>query len=113
MKKSNKPCKCGHYQNVHLPVILRDQVPWNPAICMYCFDMKQEHEFELDNLSLIEETAEKKGLIKKKKVKQGKPWHWPFQRMSDGPEYSCPHGVGHSKGMHGCDGCCRDKNFPV
>ncbi len=41
-----------------------------------------------------------------------KPWHWPFQRISDGPEYSCPHGIGHSYGIHGCDGCCASKSFP-
>jgi hypothetical protein len=99
-------CKCGHYQTVHIPA-----PPW--PICMYCQE-KANHEFELDNLSLIENLADKKGLVKKrKKTKEDKPWHWPFQRMSDGPEYSCPHGVGHSKGVHGCDHCCADPNFPA
>lgn len=23
-------------------------------------------------------------------------------------EAICPHGVGHHKGVHGCDGCCGD-----
>lgn len=40
------------------------------------------------------------------------PWHWPFLRYSDGPEYACRHGVGHSNGVHGCEGCCSDPNFP-
>ncbi len=38
-------------------------------------------------------------------------WPWPYQRMSDGPEYSCPHGVGHSIDVHGCDGCCGHSSF--
>jgi hypothetical protein len=106
------PCKCGHYQNVHLPVIMRDNTIWTSASCMYCQD-NTNHEFELDNLSLIEAVAEEKGLVKKgKKAKNNKPWSWPFQRYSDGPEYACPHGVGHSSGTHGCDHCCRDPNFP-
>jgi hypothetical protein len=106
MKKFNQPCKCGHYQNVHIDA---SGGPW--PVCMYC-QKNPNHEFELDNLSLIEEAAEKKGLVKKSKVKKNKPWHWPFQRYSDGPEYACFHGIGHSRGVHGCDGCCRDKNFP-
>jgi hypothetical protein len=44
--------------------------------------------------------------------KNNTPWHWPYLRQSDGPEYSCRHGVGHSNGVHGCDGCCSDPNFP-
>ena len=23
-------------------------------------------------------------------------------------EAICPHGIGHHKGVHGCDGCCED-----
>lgn len=49
----------------------------------------------------------------KKKTNKKKAWDWPYQRHSDGPEYSCPHGVGHSAGVHGCDGCCSSvPNFP-
>ncbi len=47
----------------------------------------------------------------KKKLKE-KVWHWPYLRTSDGPEYECRHGVGHSEGVHGCEGCCSDSNFP-
>jgi hypothetical protein len=28
-------------------------------------------------------------------------------------EYLCSHGVGHELGIHGCDGCCGDKSFPL
>lgn len=38
-------------------------------------------------------------------------WKWPYLRYSDGPEYACPHSVGHSMGIHGCDGCCNDPAF--
>jgi len=38
-------------------------------------------------------------------------WEWPYLRYSDGPEYACPHGVGHGKGVHGCDGCCSHPSF--
>lgn len=27
-------------------------------------------------------------------------------------EWACPHGVGHGKNIHGCDGCCSDPDFP-
>jgi len=104
MKKQSNLCKCGHYQSKHIPA----NGLW--PMCMYC-QTNIEHEFELDTLSLLETAAENKGLVKKSQ-KKDKPWHWPFQRMSDGPEYACPHGVGHSIGVHGCDGCCRDSNFP-
>jgi hypothetical protein len=103
MKKQSKLCKCGHYQTAHLKGKF-----W--PICMYC-ENNPNHEFELDNLSLLENKAESKGLIKKAKNKD-KPWHWPYLRMSDGPEYTCPHNVGHSEGVHGCCGCCNDPNFP-
>lgn len=45
-------------------------------------------------------------------MKKKKSWVWTLQRYSDGPEFSCRHGVGHSTGVHGCDGCCSDPNFP-
>jgi hypothetical protein len=36
-------------------------------------------------------------------------WSWAY-RNSDIKgiivEYTCPHGIGHDKGVHGCDGCC-------
>lgn len=40
-------------------------------------------------------------------------WHWPFLRINSNgaKEYACYHGIGHG-GVHGCDGCCRDKNYP-
>ncbi len=33
-----------------------------------------------------------------------------FRDMHASPFYEaiCPHGVGHHKGVHGCDGCCKD-----
>jgi hypothetical protein len=49
MKKSNFPCKCGHYQNVHI-----DSTRGPFPICMYCMK-NSNHEFQLDNLSLIED----------------------------------------------------------
>lgn len=102
MQKQSRFCKCGHYESKHLVG------SW--LICMYC-ENNSNHKFELDNLSLLENKTEDKGLIKKSEVKD-KPWHWPYLRMSDGPEYVCPHNVGHSKGVHGCCGCCNDPNFP-
>lgn len=47
------------------------------------------------------------------KPKKNKKWHWPFLRINSNgaKEYACEHGVGHG-GIHGCDGCCKDKNFP-
>lgn len=40
-------------------------------------------------------------------------WHWPYLRTSFGgdKEYNCPHGVGHSNGVHGCEGCCSHESF--
>ncbi len=31
-----------------------------------------------------------------------------FRDMHESPfnEAICPHGIGHHKGVHGCDGCC-------
>jgi hypothetical protein len=51
-------------------------------------------------------------VIMEEKAKDEGPWHWPYLRYSDGPEYACRHGVGHSRGIHGCEGCCNDPNFP-
>jgi len=49
-----------------------------------------------------------------KKMGKHKPWHWPFNRIafSGHKEFECKHGIGHGLGIHGCDGCCKDKNFP-
>lgn len=38
-------------------------------------------------------------------------WSWTWRGDSaldiwEGWEANCPHGVGHSLGIHGCDGCC-------
>ena len=44
--------------------------------------------------------------IKHKDWRKLDKWEWPYLRFSDGPEYECPHGIGHSFGVHGCDGCC-------
>lgn len=41
------------------------------------------------------------------------PPNWSWTWRGDSPfdikqewEANCPHGVGHSAGVHGCDGCC-------
>ncbi len=28
-------------------------------------------------------------------------------------EFNCPHGVGHGRHEHGCDGCCKRDDFPL
>jgi hypothetical protein len=47
-----------------------------------------------------------------KKENELENWSWPYLRYSDGPEYACPHGVGHGIGVHGCDGCPCNKLWP-
>jgi len=50
----SKPCKCKHYQNVHLIATKA-----NRAICLRC-DTEKEffvHEFKLDNLRWLEDEA--------------------------------------------------------
>lgn len=32
--------------------------------------------------------------------------HWRDIHGPDFVEAYCPHGIGHHKGVHGCDGCC-------
>lgn len=49
--------------------------------------------------------------IKHKDWRKLDKWEWPYLRFSDGPEYECPHGIGHSFGVHGCDGCCSHPTF--
>lgn len=46
---------------------------------------------------------------KLKTPKGWKLWEQHFRDIHKSPffEASCPHGVGHHKGVHGCDGCCR------
>lgn len=46
--------------------------------------------------------------MKKKKTK----WIRHYRDDKGTWEYICPHGVGHEYILHGCDGCCRDKDFP-
>ena len=49
----------------------------------------------------------------KRVVKDKSLWKWPIYPKRDGKlEYSCRHGIGHG-GVHGCDGCCSDPNFPI
>lgn len=50
-------------------------------------------------------------------MKRTKPEEWKFQKRwsdihGDGfIEAICAHGIGHHKGVHGCDGCC--VNVPI
>jgi hypothetical protein len=60
-----KPCKCGHYENAHLP---EDRL--YHARCLKCLDIPYKdktwafvHEFQLDNLKYIEELAKERRLI--------------------------------------------------
>ncbi len=40
---------------------------------------------------------------------------FPFEGDEAGfsEEYLCEHGIGHEKGVHGCDGCCSSDSFPL
>lgn len=33
---------------------------------------------------------------------------WEINKRLYVTEAICPHGIGHHKGIHGCDGCCKD-----
>jgi hypothetical protein len=47
------------------------------------------------------------------KIDDSKPMKWYKNVREDGRiEYVCEHGVGHGNHVHGCDGCCRRKDFP-
>jgi hypothetical protein len=48
------------------------------------------------------------------KVDDSKPMKWHKNVREDGRiEYQCEHGVGHGNHVHGCDGCCRRKDYPL
>ena len=52
-----------------------------------------------------------KGFKKHTKVEYAGPFSPPITEE----EILCPHGVGHGKGIHGCDGCCsklKDEKAP-
>jgi hypothetical protein len=39
---------------------------------------------------------------------------WTTIRRADGRiEHVCEHGVGHGDHVHGCDGCCQRKDYPL
>jgi len=42
-------------------------------------------------------------------VEYYKFWRGPGYRG----EYQCPHGVGHGRHIHSCDGCCKRWDFPL
>ena len=44
--------------------------------------------------------------------KAGKKWQKVI-RMDGRIEYICSHGVGHGDHIHGCDGCCSKKDYPL
>ena len=49
--------------------------------------------------------------MKDKKLPKGFKEHRKYEALSIlemgySDEITCPHGVGHEKGIHGCDGCC-------
>lgn len=79
-------------------------------------------EFSGKDYKSVREYADKYGLTFREVVllallnsvieyRKRRLWHWPYLRHSDGPELSCRHGVGHSEGVHGCEGCCSDPMF--
>lgn len=45
-----------------------------------------------------------------KKIQEWKISIQAYRDMHESPfkEAICPHGIGHHKGIHGCDGCCKD-----
>ena len=50
--------------------------------------------------------------MKKNKNKELENWIWTYQREGFGGwEWTCPHGVGHGLGVHGCEGCCGHSSF--
>ena len=48
-------------------------------------------------------------------MEEEKSWElskrWSDIRPNGLIEAICPHGVGHHKGIHGCDGCCKDAPY--
>lgn len=58
----NKCQVCGHHEKSHIDLIWVDLTTLYKNYCRECFS-KQIHPFQLDNLSFIEELAEKRGLI--------------------------------------------------
>ena len=44
--------------------------------------------------------------------KAGKKWQKVI-RQDGRIEYICSHGVGHGDHIHGCDGCCSKKDYPL
>jgi hypothetical protein len=54
---------------------------------------------------------QKKLVTDMKKLPKGFNHHKKYERTSIyggivSDEITCPHGVGHELGIHGCDGCC-------
>ena len=39
--------------------------------------------------------------------------YWQIKYADGRIEYVCKHGVGHGIHVHGCDGCCSRKDFPL
>jgi len=37
-------------------------------------------------------------------------WKWPQNRWLK-IEFACPHGVGHGRGVHACEGCCAHESY--
>ena len=64
--EQSKPCKCGHYQNVHL---LANS--YMRAVCLKCDPYRRDetnpffsvHDFQLDNLKYIEDLAKERNLV--------------------------------------------------
>ena len=57
--------------------------------------------------------AKIRGRLERPTFKELILWKWPYQRTSmwGVREYSCPCGVGHCQGVHGCCGCCSNPSF--
>ena len=64
--------------------------------------------FEYYNYSLDERTAHKIPVNIKNYLKLSKPWVRHYRDDKGIWEDICPHGIGHDRGIHGCDGCCTD-----
>ena len=51
-----------------------------------------------------------KELVEQFKSAVEEPFVWAYSGYRK--EWYCPHGVGHSNRIHGCDGCCTRHDFP-
>lgn len=98
-------------------VIMNNKYPKEyDNLVKFIFNHQQKYVLPMINREIKEarmDSIEKGATLIRPRTSEDIPMKWTKITREDGRiEYVCEHGVGHGNHVHGCDSCCRRKDYP-